>query len=138
MCQDRRWRRRTLCHWFCKKIWTSCKVWAYAFIQQHYDLGEQTASNTWEDMEKQLNDSLRIEWQYVLHCYLLCHLHFCVKLFLNLIIFCIISCYIKTDYCVFSLHGIYSNKHHETLFTHIISWIWQRFFNRYPPYRLTF
>ena len=27
---------------------------------------------------------------------------------------------------------------HEALFTHIISWIWQRFFNRDPPYKLMF
>jgi len=48
-------------------------------FQQHYDLGEQITSNTWAVMEKKLNDSLWIESQYVIHCYLLHHLHFCVK-----------------------------------------------------------
>ncbi|KAK7348443.1 hypothetical protein VNO80_23001 [Phaseolus coccineus] len=31
------------------------------FIQQHYDLGNQIASNAWEGIEKQLNNSLRTE-----------------------------------------------------------------------------
>jgi len=32
-----------------------------AFIQQHDNLGNQIISNTWKDIEKQLNNFLRIE-----------------------------------------------------------------------------
>ena len=100
---------------FAKRYEPHARFELMTFIQQHYDLGEQITSNTWEGMEKQLNDSLQIERQYVLHCYLLRHLHFYVKLLLNLIIFCITSCYIKTDYCVFFYYMgfIPTNTKHE-------------------------
>jgi len=46
---------------FSKRYEPHARLELMAFIQQHYDLGEQITSNTWEGMEKQLNDSLRIE-----------------------------------------------------------------------------
>jgi len=46
---------------FAKRYEPHARFELMAFIQQNYDLGEQITSNTWEGMEKQLNDSLRIE-----------------------------------------------------------------------------
>jgi len=45
---------------FVKRYEPHARFELMAFIQ-HYDLGEQITSNTWEGMEKQLNDSLRIK-----------------------------------------------------------------------------
>jgi len=92
MCTNWRWWWRTLYHWFCKKnIWTSPNIWAYMFIQEHYDLGKHLSFNKWEDIEKILNNCLRIKWMYVLCCYLLYSLCFYFKsqcyLFLHFLLF---------------------------------------------------
>jgi len=46
---------------FGKRYESHARFELMAFIQKHYDLGNQITFNTWEDIEKQLNDSLRIE-----------------------------------------------------------------------------
>jgi len=46
---------------FAKRYEPHARFELMAFIQQHYDLGEQITSNTLEGMERQINDSLRIE-----------------------------------------------------------------------------